>query len=101
MNPHNWMEALDPPGRSNRRWRCHYCRAEGTVDDLLAVACTHVYPPCESCGQTPTCAADCAGISEALSAPGGFTAGWAAIAHHIRGGERRIRTPAPLWRRTG
>lgn len=70
-NPHNHLTALDPPRESPpRRWRCRYCGAEGLMDDLLAIACTHVYPPCSYCGQTPECASDCRGIAEALSMPG-------------------------------
>lgn len=71
LNPHNWIEALDPP-RSHppRRWRCHYCGAEDLLDDLQKRACSYVYPPCASCGQTPECARDCKGVWDALGAPG-------------------------------
>jgi hypothetical protein len=67
-NPHNSLIALDPP-RSHppRRWRCSYCGTEGLYDDVEAVECTYEYPPCEYCGQTPTCAPDCKGIALALS----------------------------------
>lgn len=64
------MVAVDPPGKSGRKWRCQYCRAEGTLAALEAVECTHVYPPCKSCGQTPTCAPDCAAVWKTFTAPG-------------------------------
>lgn len=73
LNPHCWITSLDPPrfgtrpsGEPERRWKCNYCPAEGTMDELSRVACTHVYPPCEYCGQTPECARDCDGIARAL-----------------------------------
>lgn len=67
-NPHNSLVALDPP-RSHppRRWRCSYCGIEGLYDEVEAVECTYEYPPCEYCGQTPTCAPDCEGIALALT----------------------------------
>lgn len=71
LNPHNYLKAIDPP-RSHppRRWRCHYCGFTGLYEEALAVACTYVYPPCEFCGQTPECSADCPGIAAILGAPG-------------------------------
>lgn len=68
-NPHNWLSAISPPHTPNRRWRCRYCQAEGTFDELNAVACSYVYPPCEYCGETPLCSRDCVGIAMALSDP--------------------------------
>ncbi len=66
MNPHNWLTALDPPYTDDRRWRCNYCKLEGTFEEVQAVECTFVYPPCDSCGLTPTCAPDCKGAAAAL-----------------------------------
>ena len=72
LNPHNHIIAIDPPGM-NRRWECRLCNEIGSCDDLVGPAqknaCTHVYPPCPWCGQTPECAADCAGIAAALKTP--------------------------------
>ena len=75
LNPHNrlirigepppWPLPLPPAGTV--RWRCAYCGLEGTWEELHTVACSYVYPPCPSCGQTPECAPDCRGIAEALS----------------------------------
>jgi hypothetical protein len=67
LNPHNWMTALDPPGRSDRRWQCNYCGDTGTMEEVRSRPCAHVYPPCAYCGQTPECALDCPGIAKALS----------------------------------
>lgn len=67
LNPHNHLTALGPPGQPGRRWECRYCKMVGTFDELEAVACTYVYPPCESCGETPLCAPDCKGVAEALA----------------------------------
>jgi len=71
-NPHNWMSALDPPREDykSRRWQCQYCKAIGTLEELRAAECSHVYPPCKTCGQTPECAPDCKGVLAALSQPG-------------------------------
>jgi Fe-S-cluster-containing dehydrogenase component len=76
LNPHNWLSALDPPGSANRRWRCQYCGMEDFFDNLRAVACTYVYPPCEHCGETPECAQDCPGIAAALSGSGVYLVGF-------------------------
>ena len=75
MNPHNSIKALDHPiAWPNRRWQCRMCGEIGRLDDLAGSAqinpCGYVYPPCEWCGQTPTCAADCKGIAQALATPG-------------------------------
>jgi len=71
LNPHNHIIALDPPGVPNRRWECRYCTEIGSCDDLVGPAqknaCTHVYPACPHCGQTPECAADC--TAAALGSP--------------------------------
>ncbi len=75
MNPHNSLVALDPPGRDDRRWRCRYCALEGLYDELLEVACTYVYPPCDFCGKTPECAPDCLGIAELLGREDLYIAG--------------------------
>jgi hypothetical protein len=73
LNPHNHIVAIDPPGTTNRRWECQYCQEMGSCDDLTGQtqknACTYVYPACPHCGQTPECAADCAGIAAALGSP--------------------------------
>ena len=68
MNPHNMLVRVGETPVD--RWRCHYCEATGTYEELRAVACTHVYPPCSYCGQTPECASDCPGIAMALATPG-------------------------------
>jgi len=76
LNPHCDMIAIDPPrDHPPRRWRCFYCKAEGLFEELQAIACTHVYPPCEFCGQTPICAPDCAGCLALLGAPGVYVVG--------------------------
>lgn len=78
MNPHNWLSRISElpawplplPPADTIRWRCQYCGMEGTWEELHAVACSYVYPPCPSCGQTPECSPDCRGIAEALNGPG-------------------------------
>lgn len=71
LNPHMRLTAIDPPRESPpRRWRCHYCKATGLMDEVRKIACTYVYPPCEFCGQTPECSLDCPGMAAALGAPG-------------------------------
>lgn len=66
-----YMRAIDPPRESPpRRWHCKYCGDIGLYEELRARPCAFVYPPCEVCGQTPECAADCAGVLAALGAPG-------------------------------
>lgn len=75
-NPHNLLVAIDPPRADPpRRWRCHWCHMEGLFDDLQAVACTFVYPPCDYCGQAPTCARDCPGVAAALAGDDVYIAG--------------------------
>ena len=76
MNPHNWLSRVgEPPADC---WRCEYC---GQVDTYVAMRgreCAYEYPPCESCGQTPECAADCKGMAQALADPRVYVAGTAA-----------------------
>ena len=74
LNPHCWITALDPPrfgerppDEPERRWKCQYCPAQGTMAELAKITCTHVYPPCEYCGQAPECAQFCEGIAMALA----------------------------------
>ncbi len=57
-NPHNWLSRTNELGIEGE-WRCNYCSAEGTDDELSKVDCAYEYPPCESCGLTPLCAPDC------------------------------------------
>jgi hypothetical protein len=40
------------------------------MDKVQKIACTHVYPPCEHCGLSGECAADCAGMAAILGSPG-------------------------------
>jgi len=78
MNPHNRLTRIDAvppwplplPPVETVRWRCYYCDAEGTWEELHSIACSYVYPPCPSCGQTPECALDCRAIAKALAGPG-------------------------------
>jgi hypothetical protein len=89
-NPHMSTTALGPspvPGArypftpeesakiAARKWMCTYCKLTGTLEEIRAVACSYVYPPCEYCGQTPECAINCAGIVAALGAPGVYVVG--------------------------
>ena len=71
MNPHNSCIALTPPGQPNRVWQCRFCGAEGQFDEMMgpaqSIECSYVYPPCTTCGQTPTCAQDCAAVLGALA----------------------------------
>ena len=73
VNPHNNCIALTPPGRPNRRWRCYHCGAEGLFEQLMganqSIPCTYVYPPCEACGGTPECTADCPLMAKLLGSP--------------------------------
>lgn len=66
MNPHKWIEVLSEPGTENPKWQCVYCRAFDTYDKLHAIECSYVYPPCRFCGETPTCAPFCSGITDLL-----------------------------------
>jgi hypothetical protein len=65
--PHQHLSRID--GTIQSDWRCVYCGQTGTYDGLLGTDCTHDYPPCASCGQTPFCAQDCAGMAEILASP--------------------------------
>lgn len=58
------------------QWRCDYCGQVGSEGQLQGTDCTHVYAPCEVCGEAPYCAPDCAGVAEAMSAPGVYVAGF-------------------------
>lgn len=71
-SPHMWFTALDPPrpDYQSRRWQCQYCGAADTLEKLRAIACTYVYPPCKTCGQTPECAPNCKTVLGALTQPG-------------------------------
>jgi len=76
LNPHMWVTALSPPRQKPCRiWMCQYCGIIGPMNTIRAVACSHVYPPCKYCGQTPECARDCPGIAMALSLPQVYVAG--------------------------
>jgi len=68
-NPHGLLIRTNPIDQRGQ-YRCEYCDARGTIEELCVFDCTHIYPPCDHCGQTPVCAPDCAGIAAALSAPG-------------------------------
>lgn len=87
MNPHNSLSAkrVDADDRSSdwvrdsageKLWTCTYCGEHGPWDDVKAVECSHIYPPCDWCGLTPTCARDCAGIAQALSGAKVYVAGF-------------------------
>lgn len=65
MNPHNILRALDrahEEGDPPRRWRCDYCKIVGLYDEVQAIECTYVYPPCKHCGLSGECAQDCSGM---------------------------------------
>lgn len=67
LNPHNILIALDPPGEaSRRRWRCDCCKIEGLMDEVQAIECAFVYPPCKHCGLSGECAQDCPGMMALL-----------------------------------
>ena len=57
------------------QWRCVPCGATGTYAELGASDCTADYPPCTTCGCTPECAPDCAGVLDALASPEVHVAG--------------------------
>ncbi len=70
LNPHMSLKAIDPPrDHPPRRWRCGYCGLSGLMDEVRAVACSYVYPPCKYCGRAPECAIDCPGIMAILASP--------------------------------
>lgn len=60
---------VDPSGSTTRRWRCNCCGKADALDNLRKTDCSYVHPPCKYCGQTPECAADCAGIMTILASP--------------------------------
>lgn len=74
MNPHNWLTALDPPGTTDRRWKCQYCHEQGHFNDLMGPdqknPCAHEYLPCRYCKGTPTCEPDCTGLWAILETSG-------------------------------
>lgn len=57
-------------------WKCTYCEAEGSWDDLQATDCAHRYEPCPSCKEHPYCALDCVAIAAALTGDGVYLAGF-------------------------
>ena len=61
MNPHNWMTRIDAT-----IWQCQYCEVSGILEMLGNTECSHAYPPCSRCGQTPTCAPDCIDLADLL-----------------------------------
>lgn len=71
-NPHNWLTNV-----GDDLWECMYCKTQGSFDEMNEpdakaigieyVPCTYEYPPCDSCGQTPTCAPDCKGVVAAIA----------------------------------
>jgi transcription elongation factor Elf1 len=65
-NPHMHLIAIDPPGSTNRRWRCAYCGCRGVYSAVMASECMYTYPLCDRCGQAPECAPNCPGIAEVL-----------------------------------
>jgi hypothetical protein len=75
-NPHMMLVAIDPPRKHPaRRWRCGFCHVSGLYDDVRAIECSYVYPPCEYCGGTPECTLDCPGIAKALAGEDVYIAG--------------------------
>lgn len=71
-SPCSYCGHVEPP---ERRWRCRYCGIEGLMDNVRAVECSYVYPPCPYCGQSPECAIDCEGIAKALAGEDVYIAG--------------------------
>lgn len=69
-NPHMILNNL-----GDGFWQCGYCGFTGTWAECHASACAHTYPPCETCGQTPQCAADCAAVWEILNDPSVYVVG--------------------------
>ena len=85
-NPHcSLTHGKDGDGKFIDHWTCTYCKQEGTFDQMNEreasdegiefKECTHVYPPCTYCEQTPICAPDCSGVAQALGAEGVYVAG--------------------------
>ena len=69
-NPHNWLSKID---YNKLIWKCNYCGATGTLEELDQIECSYNYPPCKWCGQT--CAPDCIGVRLALSDPNIYICG--------------------------
>lgn len=75
-NPHNSLARQGPKGQ-DVPWKCTYCGAVGTLNDLRTgdPPCTYEYPPCSYCGLTPICAWDCKGIGAIIVDPSVYLAG--------------------------
>jgi hypothetical protein len=57
--------------------RCDLCGYIDAYDNLRLLACGNPdIIPCESCGGTPYCAPDCAGIANMLGGPKVYVAGF-------------------------
>ena len=69
VNPHQRMECVNHKEGTHKLWRCVGCLQTGTLDNLGAIPCPIVQPPCEHCGLTPVCAWDCKGIWGLLNSP--------------------------------
>ncbi len=64
--------------RGEGQWRCDYCGAEGTLEELRANDCTHVYETCVHCGgceESNECKPDCAGVWAELAREDVYIAG--------------------------
>ena len=73
INPHNWVSRIDRDTRNRSKgllWLCRYCSVLGTLEELDKLPCSFEYPPCDYCGDTPTCTRDCKGMAAVLSMPG-------------------------------
>ena len=55
INPHNGLTRTNVTGQLGI-WQCEKCPAKGTMEEVNAIACTYVYPPCPHCNLTPICA---------------------------------------------
>lgn len=79
LNPHNSVSRLNP-----ELWQCDYCGiVASTMEEIDLLECTHVYPECATCKQTPLCAPKC-GSYEAKSlslADGEWPAELVAMSH--------------------
>ena len=63
MTPHCYISKIN---KELCIWQCQYCGAKETIEELNKKECTHEYPPCKYCGQTPICSPDCQGIMDVL-----------------------------------
>jgi len=86
-NPHLHLRAFLQPGApagsqrfifvdGEKQWKCVNCGREGSLKHIQAEACSHLQPPCKSCGQTPYCAPDCSGMLDILGSDDVYVAGW-------------------------